>query len=122
MTRYLELDDILRIVERLGFHIRDAGLLSSAIARPATTIGGAAVYRSVEMKAAALLDSLVRHHPLVDGNKRLGWTATVVFVWINGYRHDMDADTAFDLVLGVSRGELGLDDTAAALQRHLVPR
>ncbi len=46
----------------------------------------------------------------------------MLFLWINGFRHDMPTDTAFDLVLGVARGELELADSAAILRPHLVPR
>ena len=122
MTRYLDLPDALQTVERLGFHVRDAGLLSSALARPATAIFGGDAYATLELKAAALFESLARNHPLIDGNKRLSWTLTVLFLWINGYRHDMPTDTAFDLVLGVARGDIELDAAAAVIRTHLVRR
>ena len=122
MTQYLELDDALQAVTRLGFHLRDAGLLASALARPATTLFGREAYATLELKAAALLESVARNHPLVDGNKRLAWTMTVLFLWINGYRHEMPTDTAFDLVLGVARGEVELAQAAGILRTHLVAR
>jgi len=122
VTRFLELDDALQAVARLGFHLRDVGLLASALARPATTLFGSDAYATLELKAAALLESVARNHPLVDGNKRLAWTLTVLFLWINGYRHDMPTDTAFDLVLGVARGELELPEVAEILRAHLVAR
>lgn len=122
MTRYLELDDALHVVARLGFHVRDAGLLASALARPATTVFSADAYATLELKAATLLESVARNHPLVDGNKRLAWTLTVLFLWINGMRHDADTDTAFALVLGVARGETEIADAAAILRAHLVRR
>jgi len=52
----------------------------------------------------ALLHSLVRGHPLVDGNKRLGWLAAVVFLDINGQQVDLDDDAAFDLVMAAAEG------------------
>lgn len=122
MTQYLELDDALHAVKRLGFYVRDAGLLSSALARPATTVFGADAYDSLDLKAAAMLESLARNHPLVDGNKRTAWTLMVLFLWINGYRHEMPTDTAFDLVLGVARGDLELDAAATIIRAHLVRR
>lgn len=112
----------MQAVARLGFHIRDAGLLSAALARPATTLYGTDAYSTLELKAAALLESAARNHPLIDGNKRLAWTLTVLFLWVNGRKHDMPSDTAFDLVLGVARGEIGLDDAAATIRQHLVAR
>ena len=122
MTRYLTIDDALRVLDRFGLHPRDAGLLASALARPATTVFGADAYPELELKAAAMLESLARNHALVDGNKRTAWTLMVLFLWVNGYRHDMDTDTAFDLVLGVARGELELADAAAVIRAHLVVR
>jgi death-on-curing protein len=122
VTQYLELDDALHVVSRLGFHVRDAGLLGSALSRPATTTFGADAYESLELKAAAMLESLARNHPLIDGNKRTAWTLVVLFLWINGYRHEMPTDTAFDLVLGVARGDLELDAAATIIRTHLLPR
>ncbi len=122
MTQYLEFDDALHAVSRLGFHVRDAGLLASALSRPATTVFGADAYGSLEKKAAAVLESLARNHPLIDGNKRTAWTLMVLFLWINGYRHETPVDTAFELVLGVARGDLELDAAAEVIRAHLVPR
>jgi death-on-curing protein len=122
VTRYLDLDDALHVVHRLGFHVRDAGLLASALARPATTVFGVDAYATLELKAGALLESVARNHPLVDGNKRTAWTLTVLFLWVNGWRHDMPTDTAFDLVVGVAHGEVELDAAAAILRDHLVAR
>jgi death-on-curing protein len=122
VTEYLDLDDALHVVERLGFHVRDAGLLASALARPATTVGGAEAYPDLETKAAALLDSLGRNHPLIDGNKRLSWTLMALFCWINGFAHDFGTDDAFDLVLGVAQGTIEIADAATRIRAHLVPR
>lgn len=122
MTRFLGLDDALHIAARLGFHVRDAGLLASAIARPATTLFGDDAYPALSLKAAALLESVVRNHPFVDGNKRSGWTLAVTFLWINGFRHDMTADEGFDLVVGVAEGRVSLETSAAAWEAHLIPR
>jgi len=122
VARCLTIDDALQVLGRFGFHARDAGLLASALARPATTVFGTDAYETLELKAAVLLESLARNHALVDGNKRTAWTLTVLFLWINGYRHDMDTDTAFELVLGVARGELEPADAAEIIRRHLVAR
>ncbi|MCF3141620.1 MULTISPECIES: Fic family protein [unclassified Paenarthrobacter] len=68
MTTYLDIEDALQVVDRYGFHIRDVGLLASALARPATTVMGAEAYGDLATKAAALLESVARFHPLSDGN------------------------------------------------------
>lgn len=122
MTEFLTLDDALQVVGRLGFHVRDAGLLASALARPAATIFGADAYPTLDRKAAALLESLARNHPLVDGNKRTAWTSTVAFLWINGYRHDFDTDSAFALVVGVASGSIDLDESEASIAAHRISR
>ncbi|MFT4230977.1 MAG: type II toxin-antitoxin system death-on-curing family toxin [Microbacterium sp.] len=121
MTEFLTLDDALQITRRLGFHIRDAGLLASALARPATTLFGEDAYPSIALKAAALLESVVRNHPFVDGNKRSGWTLCVTFLWLNGLRHDMTTDEGFDLVIGIAQGRIELERAAAVLASHLAP-
>ncbi len=72
MTQYLEAADALQVTERYGFYVRDAGLLASALARPSASMFGTDAYATFDRKAAALLESLVRNHPLVDGNKRTG--------------------------------------------------
>ncbi|WP_062463930.1 type II toxin-antitoxin system death-on-curing family toxin [Demequina soli] len=116
MTNYIELDELLEMVRVAGLGpVRDAGLLESALARPATTLMGVDAYPSLELKAAALLHSLVKNHALADGNKRIGWLATVVFVGFNGYRVRMTQRDAFDLVWSVADGTL--DDVAEIAAR-----
>lgn len=122
MTRYLHIEDALLAVDRLGFHARDAGLLASALARPATVIGGHDAYPTLEEKAAALLESVVRNHPLIDGNKRTAWTLMVLFFWINGRRLEMGVDDAFDLVVGLADGRVGLAAAADAIRQAIQSR
>ena len=122
MTAYLDIEDALQVIDRYGFHIRDVGLLGSALAGPATTVMGAEAYPELAMKAAALLESVARFHPLIDGNKRSAWTLMVLLLWINGYRHDFSTNEAFDLVLGVAAGNIGLQDCATTISGHLISR
>ncbi|TAP42774.1 Fic family protein [Arthrobacter sp. S39] len=122
MTVYLDIEDALQVIDRYGFHIRDVGLLASALARPATTVMGAEAYPELAVKAAALLESVARFHPLLDGNKRTAWTLMVLLLWINGYRHDFTTDGGFGLVVGVAAGDVELRDSAAVISNHLVPR
>ena len=124
MTRYLTLDDLLRFAEAaLGEEprIRDFGLLESAIARPATTVFGQDAYPSIPTKAAAMLHALCRNHALVDGNKRLAWAATAVFLVINGRRPRPDQDAVFELVMAVADGSLDeVAEIAAQLEKSLL--
>ncbi|MDQ0678704.1 death-on-curing protein [Arthrobacter pascens] len=122
MTEYLEIEDALQVVDRFGFHVRDIGLLASALARPATTVMGVEAYPQLAMKAAALMESVARFHPLIDGNKRTAWTLMVLMLWINGYRHDFSTDEAFNLVVRVAAGDITLRDSAGTIATHLVRR
>src|SRR5665213_905301 len=122
MSSYLDIEDALEVVDRYGFHVRDVGLLASALARPATTVMGVEVYPLLSMKAAVVLESVARFHPLIDGNKRTAWTLMVLMLWINGYRHDFTVDEGFALVMGVAAGDTPIESSASLISRHLVTR
>ncbi|GHJ46277.1 hypothetical protein Cs7R123_36190 [Catellatospora sp. TT07R-123] len=114
--------DVMAIAARLGVAVRDPGLVESAVARPRSTVFGADAYPDLWTKAAALLQSLVRNHPFVDGNKRIGWIAATAFLTVNGAvtrrrLAALDQDTAYDLVIAVSTGQLReIDQIAEALR------
>jgi death on curing protein len=74
--------------------------------RPRASVLGQDAYPDVLTKAAALLHSLARNYPLVDGNKRLAWLATYVFCAKNGIELDPDDDAAYELVVAVAAGSL----------------
>ena len=113
---YLQLEDLLRLTQLLGAGpVRDIGLLDAACHRPRSTAFGHDVYPTLSMKAAALMHSIVRTHPLVDGNKRLGWLAVVVFLDINGVTVDIADDAAFDLTMAIAQGDIPLDEIAKGL-------
>ncbi len=95
--------------------VRDIGLLDAATARPRSSAFGQDAYPTLALKAAALLHSVARNHALVDGNKRLAWLATVVFLDINGHLVDLTDDAAFDLVMDVAQGAAEVEDIAARL-------
>jgi death-on-curing protein len=80
-VEYLTVEDLLGLVRRLGVGpVGDLGLLDAAVTRPQSSAFGEDAYPTVRLKAAALLDSIVTSHALIDGNKRLGWLATTVFL------------------------------------------
>ena len=116
-VEYLDLDDLLGLVRALRTGpVRDVGLLDSAAARPRTIVFGQEAYPTLPLKAAALLHSLARNHPLADGNERLGWLATVVFLDLNGTRPDLSDDAAFQLVMDVAAGAADVEEIAERLQ------
>lgn len=115
-VEYLTLEDLLVLAGDLGvLEVRDVGLLDSAAHRPKSSVMAQDAYPTVHEKAAVLLESIVRNHPLVDGNKRLGWMATFTFYGLNGVDLDAPEDEAYDLVIGVSTGSLGYADAATRL-------
>jgi death-on-curing protein len=119
-VEYLGLDDLIRLAaDLLGDPppIRDVGLLGSAAARPATSVFGADAYEDLWTKAAALLQSILKNHALVDGNKRLGWLATATFLEINGISvTHISNDAVYDFVLQMATGHAGVEEIAAELR------
>lgn len=113
---YLTTEDLLALATDLGVGpIKDLGLLDSAAHRPSVSLFGADAYPGIDAKAAVLLESIVVNPPLVDGNKRLGWLAVVVFYGLNGVDLQAPDDEAYDLVVAVASGDA--DHHLAA--RHL---
>lgn len=119
---YLSLEDLHEIAAGVldEVLVRDIGLLASAAARPQTTVFGADAYASFPEKGAALMHSLARNHPLVDGNKRLAWAGTRIFFLMNGHDLDYSIDDAEALVLAVASGELDVPELAASLEAHSI--
>ncbi len=121
MTAYLDLEDALQLISRAGFYVKDLGLLGSALARPKTAVFGEDAYPSLELKAAALMHSVIKNHPMVDGNKRTSWFTVTAFLFINGYDLRMDTETALRLTLGLATDELDLQQAASLIANHLAP-
>ena len=97
--------------------IRDVGLLESAVARPRTVVFGVEAYETIWTKAAALLQSIVNNHALIDGNKRLGWLATAVFLELNDIPISQASnDDVYEFVLSVASGSPEFDEIAERLQ------
>ena len=119
MTWYLDLDQLMRIADGAvegEVVVRDVGLLQSALARPQASAFGQDAYPELHVKAAALLHSLAKNHALVDGNTRLAWAATAVFLGINGHRVVASQDEVVDLVVAIADGTLfDVADIAARL-------
>lgn len=124
MTVYLTKADVLAIAEEIlpTVGLRDGGQLHAAVLRPQTSVFGDDAYPDLWTKAAALMQSLIVGHPLVDGNKRLGWTSAVVFLELNGETlSGTDADAAEALVIAVTTGELDDVTEIAKRLRELEP-
>lgn len=108
--RYLSLGEVLelhrRIIEETGGSpgLRDLAALESAVAQPRMTFGGADLYPDLASKAAALGFSLIKNHPFVDGNKRVGHAALETFLMLNRFHLQSDIDDAERIVLAVAAG------------------
>ncbi len=116
MTRYLTVEQALRIARAAvggPSDVRDVGLLESATHRPRASVLGQDAYPELFTKAGALLHSLARNHALVDGNKRLAWLATWVFLAKDDTILDPDDDAAYELVVSVAAGSIDDVDTIA---------
>jgi len=119
-VEYLDVEDLMDLAIRLLGDvslIRDAGLLGSAAARPRTAVFGEDAYPDLWSKAAALLQSIVKNHPLVDGNERLGWLATATFLELNGIPASAASNgDVYELVMDCAAGDLDIEQIATRLQ------
>ncbi len=116
-VEYLDLEDLLGLVRDLeAGPVRDIGLLDSAAARPRSSAFGEDAYVTLALKAAALLHSIARNHALVDGNKRLAWLASAVFLDLNGHALTLSQDDAFGLVMGAADGMPEVEEIARRLR------
>ena len=121
---FLTLDDILeshlnQIDIYVGSHgIRDIGLLESAIAQPEASFGGQYLHADIFEMAAAYLYHLVMNHPFVDGNKRVGLEAALIFLEINDESLIANDDELVDLVLKTTAGQIGKRQIAEFFRSH----
>ena len=119
-VEYLELEDVVALAAILFGDpppIRDIGLLGSAVARPRTSAFGQDAYPDILTKAAALLQSIVNNHALIDGNKRLGWLSTAVFLEVNGVNAlRISNDDVYDFVIWVAATSPAIEEIVARLR------
>ena len=121
MSVPLNLDAFVESLNEVGFVVRDAGLLASALERPHTTLFGEEVYPTLSHQAAALGQAIAKYHPMLDGNKRSAWIAMNVFLELNGYDIEANTNDAFDLMLDIANDRIELDDIAGWLEKRLRP-
>lgn len=120
---HLTVDELLAIhdalIETFGGAggLRDGGLLESALFRPQT-----GYYADLTEMAAALFESLLMNHPFVDGNKRIAFFATDVFLRLNGYRFVVDADEAHAFLIGLlESAKCDFDSLLPWIRPHVNP-
>ena len=121
-VQFLSRDELLeihaRLIERFGGEsgLRDPGLLDSALFRPQT-----GYYADLAEMGAALFESLIMNHPFVDGNKRIAFFATDVFLRLNGYRLEVSASEAHPFLIGLlETGQCSFDKLLPWIRRSIV--
>ncbi|MDT5120645.1 MAG: death on curing protein [Acidobacteriota bacterium] len=126
--RYLTLKEVLdlhrRVIEQSGglSGIRDLGMLESALAQPLMTFGGEELYPTIVEKASALGFSLIKNHPFIDGNKRIGHAAMETFLVLNSYEISASVDEQEQVILKVASGESGRDEFTEWLRAHIIEK
>ena len=124
-VEFLDTDDLIELACRLLGDpppVRDVGLLTAAAARPQASAFGSDAYPDIWTKAAALLQSVVNNHALIDGNKRLGWLATAVFLELNGASVTAAPnDDVYELVMCVAAEEVSVEEIADLLRELSQP-
>ncbi len=123
VTQFLSVDEVLAIHERLiarfggSYGVRDPGLLESALYRPRT-----GYYEDLAEQAAALFESLLMNHPFADGNKRVAFFATDVFLRLNGWRLKVEAQAAYRFLVGLLEShQADFDHLLAWIRDSLTP-
>ena len=118
---FLSLDEVIviheRIIERFGGApgIRDHGLLESALFRPQT-----GYYGDMAAMATALFESLILNHPFIDGNKRVAFFATDVFLRLNGWRFSVSSEPAHVFLIGhLERNECSFDNLEPWIRKSI---
>jgi death on curing protein len=124
--RYLSLSEVLEIHRRVMAEsgsilgLREIGAFESALAQPRMTFADHDLYPTLIEKASALAFSLIKNHPFLDGNKRVGHAAMETFLFLNGYEIKASVDEQERIILHLTAGELGRDEFSAWLREHVV--
>jgi death-on-curing protein len=124
---FLNIDHTMRLhrslIEAYGGSegVRDVGLLHSALAMPQASFGGEFLHRDLFEMAAAYLYHIVQNHPFIDGNKRVGAAAAIIFLSMNDMELMVEEDALVDLVLQVACGTVGKPEITIFLRTHTQP-
>jgi death on curing protein len=118
VTRVLAIHDLM--VKRFGgsHGLRDLGLVESVVARPQASFDGNDSYETIFDKAAALLQSLLRNHPFVDGNKRTALTCAGIFLKINGWKIINNHGEEVEFAVKIDNSNLSQEEISKWLEEH----
>lgn len=124
---YLTISEVLEIYRQVmlqsggGVGIRDLKALESALAQSRATYSGEELYPTVQDKAAILGYLLIKNHPFIDGNKRIGHAAMEVFLLLNGYEIKASVDEQESVILSIAAGDMDRLTFTTWLKEHIVP-
>jgi death on curing protein len=124
-TSFLTVDEVLAIhahlIERYGGSpgIRDLGLLRSALAMPEASFGGETLHATLYEQAAAYCFHIVKNHPFVDGNKRVGLAVALAFLRLNALVLHAPDDALVAMILGIIDGRFSKADVAVFFSEHV---
>lgn len=119
-SQVLHLHQDIIAVSGGSFEIRDEGLLDSALNAPFQTFGGTDLYPTILEKAARLGYGLIKNHPFVDGNKRIGTHTMLVFLAINHMELEYTDRELIDLILEIASGTKNENQLFHWLQKHII--
>lgn len=121
--QYLTEDDVLAAYrEAIGEQaLRYAPGLASAVGRPRQSAFGEDAYPTLQLKAAALMQSLAENQPFVDGNKRIAWISGKLFLQIHGFTMRATPDEALDLFMNRVAQGMGVEELASWIESHMSP-
>ncbi|MCA1604421.1 MAG: type II toxin-antitoxin system death-on-curing family toxin [Acidobacteria bacterium] len=121
--RYLTVSEVLLVNEQeVGPDLlADFGLLEAAILRPQQSVFGSDAYPDMHTKAAAMMHSIIRNHAFIDGNKRTGVLAMILFHNLNGYRIETVQEDLIALALDIAEGQIDVEGSPASSRVGLDP-
>lgn len=126
MMVYLTAEQVLFLHSRLiqetgGAHgVRDLSMLLSALGRPQASFNDTDLYPDIFPKTAALMDSLIRNHPFLDGNKRTAITAAGLFFFLNGFRLSIENAEMASFTLACAQSFVPFDQISAWFKKHSI--
>jgi death on curing protein len=122
-VRYLTASEVMLVNEQeVGPELlADFGLLEAAVLRPQQSVFGSDAYPDMHTKAAAMMHSLIRNHAFIDGNKRTGVLATILFYNLNGYTIETAQEDLIALALDIAEGQIDVEGIAGILKSWVQP-
>ena len=124
MTDFLDVEDVLTLhTDQVNLYgggqgVRDLGLLESAVAQPQAAYAGQYLHHGLFEMASAYLFHIVQNHPFLDGNKRTGAVAALVFLDLNGIEIEAPTGSLYDLTISVATGQAGKAEIAEFFRSH----